>query len=79
MRGLVLIEVCGTNRACVPALFDLEAQFAGVSILENDCMSQCTLCDERAYVLMEGTEVSADDVPSLIEQLRHLCSDPEQT
>lgn len=68
--GLLLIEVCDANPACVPTLFELEAQFPGTSVLETSCLSQCELCEGSPYVLLDGDIVTASSVEELLMTLR---------
>lgn len=79
MQGLVLIEVCSSNLASVPQLFELEQNYSEVTILENDCQSYCAVCATGPYVLYEGDLLSSDDVPSLIEQLQQRIEQAEIT
>ena len=68
--SLVLIEVCDANRACVPELFNLEAENVSVSVIENSCMSECELCAANPYVFLNGEIVSADSLESLLQTVR---------
>lgn len=68
--GLLLIEVCDTNPACVPALFELEMEFPGACVLETSCLSQCDLCAAAPYVLLDGEIVTAPVVEDLLAAVR---------
>lgn len=68
--GIVLIEVCDGNAACVPELLNLESEFVGVSILENSCMSQCELCAIQPYVFLDGEIISSHSVEELLHVIR---------
>jgi uncharacterized protein YuzB (UPF0349 family) len=70
MGGLILIEVCDANPACVSDLFNLEQDYPGVSVLETSCLSECELCAERPYVFVNGEIVTAVDVPSLLAAVK---------
>lgn len=71
-NNTVLIEVCDANRACIPELFELEREFPYLSILEIPCMSQCELCQTRAFVFLNSNLVDADgNVAQLLECLRY--------
>ncbi|RIV17336.1 DUF1450 domain-containing protein [Alicyclobacillaceae bacterium I2511] len=67
---LLLIEVCDANQACIPELFELEQQFSNLSILETPCMSECEMCQQSAYVLLEGSLINAANVVHLLEDIR---------
>jgi uncharacterized protein YuzB (UPF0349 family) len=41
-----------------------------VSVKEFDCLSHCKLCKEKAYVIVNGKKVIADDESELLEKLR---------
>lgn len=41
-----------------------------VSVKEFDCLSHCKLCKEKAYVIVNGEKISADDESELLEKLR---------
>lgn len=72
MSGMILIEVCDANAACVPELFDLESDYVEVSVLENSCMSHCELCAANPYVFFEGELVHADTTAELLTKIRDL-------
>ena len=40
-----------------------------VSVKEFDCLSHCKLCKEKAYVIVNGKKVFADDESGLLEKL----------
>lgn len=63
---LGLIEVCEANRASSPELLALAARYPGVSVLENDCMSECDLCSQACYVFLDGAILHASTLPSLL-------------
>lgn len=70
--GLVLVEVCDANPACVPELFQFEQQLPGVSVLETSCLSECDLCEQSPYVLVDGQVQEATDMPSLLTLLKQV-------
>lgn len=70
VRGTVIIEVCSSNLACQPSLMSLEEEFADVSVLENDCMSECELCEAFAYVFLNGDKLTAATPTQLMDELR---------
>lgn len=41
-----------------------------VSVKEFDCLSHCKLCEEKAYVIVNGKKVCANDELELLEKLR---------
>lgn len=72
VRGVFLVEVCSSNRACVPRIFELETEFPHISVVEIDCMSECEQCILTPYVFLNGEMVTDTDVESLLIQLERL-------
>ncbi|MCL6592409.1 MAG: YuzB family protein [Alicyclobacillus sp.] len=70
MWGWILVEVCDANRACTPALFALEAEFPGVTVMETACLSLCEQCAQGPYVLVNGEPITADTPEALLAQVR---------
>ncbi|MBX5436168.1 MAG: DUF1450 domain-containing protein [Alicyclobacillaceae bacterium] len=68
--SLVLVEVCDANPASANEIRRLECEYEGVSVMETSCLSHCELCAEKPYALVNGDVVTADDVRSLVQELR---------
>ncbi|MCL6442824.1 MAG: YuzB family protein [Alicyclobacillus sp.] len=69
-EGMILIEVCDANEACVPDLFALESEYVDVSVLENACMSECDLCITSPYVFFNGELLQANSAQALLQMIR---------
>lgn len=70
MFGLIMIEVCDVNHACTEALFHLETEFPGVSVMETACMSHCTLCAMHPYVMVNGEIIKGNSVDEVLDNVR---------
>lgn len=68
--GFSIVEVCDANPAACTALFDLEEEFPGLSVMENSCMNECELCALRPYAFVDGIRIDAPTVEMLLEQIR---------
>lgn len=67
--GLVLVEVCDSNRLNTDAVDELEARFPEVAVLHSDCLSNCALCKVRAYALVNGRMVYATTVDECLQSI----------
>lgn len=68
--GIVIVEVCESNPAASLDIESLENQYEGVSVMRNHCLSNCELCSEKPYMLVNGDIVTGDDLESLMERVR---------
>ena len=67
--GLVLVEVCDSNRLNTEATDLLETRFPEVAVLHSDCLSHCTLCRVRAFAFVNGRRVYAKAVDECLESI----------
>lgn len=64
-----LIEYCSSNSIALLDLLGLEQRYAGLTVFEQECMSECTLCNEVAYAFYNGQLLSDDDPYTLLKLL----------
>ncbi|MFC4766362.1 DUF1450 domain-containing protein [Effusibacillus consociatus] len=68
--GIVIVEVCESNPAASLNLEILEEKFAGTSVMRSSCLSECELCAQKPYVMVNGDIVVAEDLDSLMSSIR---------
>lgn len=68
--SVVLVEVCDANAASRPELFELESEYPLMSVMENECMSECELCARHPYVFLNGELLYTDNADELILQIK---------
>ncbi|WP_018133397.1 DUF1450 domain-containing protein [Effusibacillus pohliae] len=68
--GIVIVEVCESNPAASLDLEALEETYAGTSVIRNFCLSECELCAQKPYVMVNGEIIVADDFDSLLQAIR---------
>lgn len=60
MIGFVIVEVCESNLMSAYDLEQLEIIYPGVSVLRSECLSQCELCRQNPFALVNGALVFAE-------------------
>lgn len=68
--GIVILEVCESNRAASLDLEALENEYAGISVMRNYCLSECELCAQKPYVMVNGEILAEEDLDSLMSRIR---------
>jgi uncharacterized protein YuzB (UPF0349 family) len=68
--GIVIVEICESNPAAGLDVEALESEFEGVSVIVSYCLSECTLCAEKPFMMVNGELVVADELDSLMDQVR---------
>lgn len=69
MYGLIMLEFCDANPAA-GLQEKIQEEFPDITVLENTCMSQCQLCDESWYAMLDGEVVYGNDECDFIDKLR---------
>lgn len=68
--GVVIVEVCESNPAASLNLEILEDEYAGTSVLRNNCLGECELCGQKPYVMVNGDIVAEEELASLMSRIR---------
>ncbi|GAX91815.1 DUF1450 domain-containing protein [Effusibacillus lacus] len=68
--GILIVEVCESNPAASLPLEVLEDEFAGISVIRSSCLSECELCAQQPYVMVNGDIIAAGSLDSLMGQIR---------
>lgn len=68
--GIVIVEICESNPAASLNAESLESEFEGVTVMLSYCLSECALCAENPFMMVNGDIVVADDLENLMDLVR---------
>lgn len=68
--GIVIVEVCEVNPSSALDLEQLEEEFPGVSVIRNQCLSNCAMCATTPFAYVNGELLTNADRQELLALIR---------